>query len=84
MYRPPIAPLAKPAQGPAKIPHRKMASWKKCMAEVKLPNCSGMASGGRDMMLAKAAMSAANATVFVFSFLLCPCSVIFQLKRNTK
>jgi hypothetical protein len=38
MYRPPIAPLAEPAQGPAKIPHRKMASWKKCMAELKLPN----------------------------------------------
>jgi hypothetical protein len=40
------------------------------MDEVKLPICSGMASGERDMTLAKAAMSATNATVFAF-FIFC-------------
>lgn len=55
------------------------------MDEVKLPNCSGMASGGRDMTLAKAAMSATNATVFAFFVFSQPqlISVIIYRIRNT-
>jgi len=61
-----MAPLIKPAHGPANIPLRKMASWEKCIEEVNVPSGSGMASGGIDMRLANAAMSAQNATVLAF------------------
>jgi len=69
MYNPPTAPATIPAQGPAKIPQRNMASWKKCMAEVNSPSWIWMANGGIDMTFAKAAITAVNAKTFVFLIL---------------
>ncbi len=74
MYKLPTAPLTKPAQGPAKSPQRKTPSWKKCTDEVNPGRASGMASGGTDSMLAKAAMRAVNAMVLALTIRvpLCP------------
>jgi hypothetical protein len=56
------------------------------MADVNPPNGSGIVSGGRDMTLAKATMSAANATVFAFFIFSQPrlISVIIYRNRNTE
>ena len=64
MKRLPTAPLSKPAQGPARMPQRKIASWKKWIDAVNGPSGRGMARGGRDITFAKAAIKATNAMVF--------------------
>src|SRR5512136_3050245 len=61
-----MAPLSKPAHGPARTAARKTASWKKWMDEVNAPSGIGMAMGGRDMTLARAAINATNATILAF------------------
>jgi hypothetical protein len=43
-----------------------MNSWKKCIEDVYPPIWGGMASGCKDMTLAKAAINATKAMIFVF------------------
>ena len=61
-----MAPLIAPAYGPASMAQRYMGSWKKCIDVVNAPSGMGMVSGGVDMTIASAAMSAVNVMVFVF------------------
>ena len=61
-----MAPHVAPAIGPARMAQRYMGSWKKCIDVVNAPIGMGMVSGGVDMTIAKAAMSAVNVMVFVF------------------
>ena len=65
MYNPPIAPVRRPAQGPARMPLIIMGIWVKWMLELKEPIAIGMAKGVYDKMFDRAAIRATKVRVFV-------------------
>ena len=65
IYNPPIAPVSRPAHGPAMIPHKSIGIWVKWMLELKDPIEIGTANGVIDRMFASAAIMATIVKVFV-------------------
>ncbi len=65
MYNPPMAPVRRPAHGPAMMPLMSMGIWVKWISEGKVPMVIGMTRGGSDKMVDRAAIMATNVRVFV-------------------
>ena len=65
MYNPPMAPVKRPAHGPAMMPLMSMGIWVKWMLELKDPMAIGMVKGVIDKMFDRAAIMATNVRVFV-------------------
>ena len=89
MYNPPIAPVIRPIQGPARMPLIRMGNCVRCMLEFKDPIGIGITKGGVDRMFERAAITAIKVMVFVvvtWNFIiltLCPDCVLVQLLKET-
>jgi len=69
MYNPPIAPVSRPAHGPARMPLMSIGIWVKWISEAKEPMVIGITRGGSDKMVDRAAIKATRVRVFVLSIL---------------
>jgi len=65
MYRPPIAPVSSPANGPARMLLINIGIWVKWISDGKVPMVIGMMRGGSDKMVDNAAINAMSVKVFV-------------------
>ena len=65
MYIPPMAPVNKPDDEPAKVPLMNMASWVKWILDAKGPITKSIVKKSKERIFARAAITAAKAKTFV-------------------
>jgi hypothetical protein len=66
MYKPPIPPVIRPAQGPAMTPLRKIGNWVRCIVVENGPTAIGIMNGGSERIFDKATINAAKVRILVF------------------